>query len=138
MYSINNSNVFCACNYSTLKEMVPSFNECVDQFLEKLRSMADGKSKVPMKEHISDLTNDVISKVITGMCTCLMTIAGTNITSKVAFSSDFTKQWAGKYLGMKHSSSSDSLHSIIALCFTGIQKQFQSVLPYHVRNFMTT
>jgi len=42
---------------------VPSFNECVDRFLARLRPLADGKTQVPMKIEFTDLTLDVISKV---------------------------------------------------------------------------
>ena len=53
--------------YSYLKSLVPSFNECADKFLEGLRPLADGKTTVPMKEHLAEVTQDVISKV---GCTC--------------------------------------------------------------------
>jgi len=43
--------------------LVPSFNECADKFIERLRPLADGKTTVPMKEHLAEVTLDVISKV---------------------------------------------------------------------------
>ena len=52
------------CYYSYLKSLVPVFNECVDQFLERLRPLADGKTQVSMKEQFDILTLDVISKVL--------------------------------------------------------------------------
>jgi len=42
---------------------VPSFNECVDKFIQGLRPLADGKTTVPMNEHLAEVTLDVISKV---------------------------------------------------------------------------
>ena len=42
---------------------MPSFNECADKFIEGLRPLADGKTTVPMKEHLAEVTLDVISKV---------------------------------------------------------------------------
>ena len=49
--------------HSYLKSLVPSFNECADKFIEGLRPLADGKTMVSMKEHIAEVTLDVISKV---------------------------------------------------------------------------
>ena len=48
---------------SYLRGLVPSFNECVDMFLERLRPLADGKTEVPMKEEFASLTLNIISKV---------------------------------------------------------------------------
>ena len=48
---------------SYLKGLIPSFNECVDQFLERLRPLADGETQVPMKEEFAILTLSIISKV---------------------------------------------------------------------------
>jgi len=42
---------------------VPSFSECADKIIERLRPLADGKTTVPMKEHLAEVTLDVISKV---------------------------------------------------------------------------
>ena len=42
---------------------MPSFNEGADKFIEGLRPLADGKTTVPMKEHLAEVTQDVISKV---------------------------------------------------------------------------
>ena len=49
--------------YSYLKSLVPSFNECADKFIQGLRPLADGKTTVPMKEHLAQVTEDAISKV---------------------------------------------------------------------------
>jgi len=49
--------------HSYLKSLVPSFNECADKLIERLRPLADGKTTVPMKEHLAEVTLDVISKV---------------------------------------------------------------------------
>jgi len=58
-------------NDSYLKGLVPSFNECVDRFLERLRPLADGKTEVPMMEEFATLTLDVICKV----CMCTQSVA---------------------------------------------------------------
>ena len=57
---------YCADD-SYLKGLIPIFNECVDQFLERLRPLADGKTQVPMKEEFAAVTMDVICKVPTYM-----------------------------------------------------------------------
>jgi len=49
--------------YRYLKSLVPSFNECADKFIQGLRPLADGKTTVPMKEHLAQVTEDAISKV---------------------------------------------------------------------------
>ena len=49
--------------YSSLKDHLPMFNECVNIFLENLRPLADGKKEVSMKLALYNLTLDVISKV---------------------------------------------------------------------------
>lgn len=49
------------CSY--LKSLVPSFNECVDQFLARLRPLADGKTQVSMSDHFANLALEVIGKV---------------------------------------------------------------------------
>ncbi len=35
----------------------------MDDFLEKLKPLADGKTVVPLKDHIQDFVLDVVSKV---------------------------------------------------------------------------
>ena len=50
-------------DFSFLRSLVPVFNECVDQFLKKLRPLADGQTQVPMKDEFSSLTLHIISKV---------------------------------------------------------------------------
>ena len=49
--------------HSYLKSLVPSFNECADKFIEGLRPLADGKTMVPIKEHLAKVTQDAIGKV---------------------------------------------------------------------------
>lgn len=48
---------------SSLKDLLPSFNECVDTFLDGLRSRADGKRDVNMMEAFHEVVLDVVSKV---------------------------------------------------------------------------
>ena len=60
------SHVICDSPYfnnSYLKGLLPIFNECVDQFLERLRPLADGETQVPMKEEFAAVTMDIICKV---------------------------------------------------------------------------
>ena len=57
------ANMWQSSLYSYLKGLVPSFNEGADKFIEGLRPLADGKTTVPMKEHLAEVTQDVISKV---------------------------------------------------------------------------
>ncbi len=49
--------------YSYLKSLLPSFNKCVDVLLDNIRPLADGKTDVPMKQHLAECTLYVISKV---------------------------------------------------------------------------
>ena len=49
--------------YSSLKELLPKFNECVNAFLDGLRPLADGKTVVDMMEAFHEVALDVISKV---------------------------------------------------------------------------
>ncbi len=53
--------LFLHCSY--LKGLVPSFNSLVDDFLEKLKPLADGKTVVPLKDHIQSFVLEVVSKV---------------------------------------------------------------------------
>ena len=48
---------------SYLEGILPAFNDSVDLFIEKLRPSADGVTPVLMKQHLSEVTMDVISKV---------------------------------------------------------------------------
>ena len=59
----HNSIAIILFKYSSLKDLLPMFNECVNIFLEKLRPLADGKTEVSMKEAFHDVTLDAISKV---------------------------------------------------------------------------
>ena len=47
-------------NHSSLMDLLPTFNECVDAFLEGLRPHADGKTGVFMKEAFHEMAMDVI------------------------------------------------------------------------------
>ena len=48
---------------SHLKELVFSFNGCVDELVDNLKQLADGKTQVPMKEKMKNIALEVISKV---------------------------------------------------------------------------
>ncbi|KAL5473738.1 hypothetical protein EMCRGX_G028273 [Ephydatia muelleri] len=93
---------------TSLKDYLPVFNECVDTFLERLRPHADGKTEVSMKEAFQEATLDVISKV--------------------AFSSDFSKTWDSKRLGLKYATNSELSH-LSSVSFKGIQKSFMTTFP---------
>ena len=49
--------------HSYLKTLLVPFNEVTSKFIEKLRPLADGATKVPMKLRFGEFTLDVISKV---------------------------------------------------------------------------
>lgn len=51
--------------YSYLEGILPAFNSCIDLYIEKLKPFADGVTPVPMKQHLAEVTLDVISKVLT-------------------------------------------------------------------------
>ncbi|KAL5473747.1 hypothetical protein EMCRGX_G028291 [Ephydatia muelleri] len=93
---------------TSLKDYLPVFNECVDTFLERLRPHADGKTEVSMKEAFHEATLDVISKV--------------------AFSSDFSKTWDSKRLGLKYTTNSELSH-LSSVSFKGVQKSFITTFP---------
>lgn len=48
---------------SYLKTLLKPFNEIANEFLDKLKPLADGETKVPMKTHLGEFSLDVISKV---------------------------------------------------------------------------
>lgn len=59
-------NVVCDIHfnlYSFLKSLVPKFNSLVDDSLEKLKPLADGKTIVPLSNHIRDFVLNVVSEV---------------------------------------------------------------------------
>eukprot|EP00731_Ephydatia_muelleri_P020161 Em0012g986a len=88
---------------SSLKELLPKFNECADMFLERLRPYAGGKREVPMKEAFHEVTLDVISKV--------------------AFSSEFDKEWNSRRLGLKYTTDAKLSH-LTLISFTGAMRSF--------------
>ena len=52
---------FPKCSY--LKSLIPSFNECVDQFFEKLKIALRGGRKVYMRKEFGYVTLQIIGKV---------------------------------------------------------------------------
>ena len=95
--------------YSYLKTLLPSFNECCDKLLDGIRSQADGKTTVYMKQHLAEVTLNVISKVgDTRTHTHTHTHSHTHVHShtcihvhahtQVAFGSDFSETWDDKSL----------------------------------------
>ncbi|XP_064405692.1 cholesterol 24-hydroxylase-like [Halichondria panicea] len=96
-------------NKNYLKSLLPSFNECTDKLLEGIRPLADGKTTVPMKQHLSEVTLNVISKV--------------------AFGSDFSGKWDAT-LGLKWVKGNGKLTFLISHAFEGLQKSFDGGLAY--------
>ena len=64
MYS-SDDNFFLLCSRdpSYLKTLLKPFNEITNEFLDELKPLADGETKVPMKTHLGEFSLDVISKV---------------------------------------------------------------------------
>ncbi|XP_064406602.1 cholesterol 24-hydroxylase-like [Halichondria panicea] len=87
---------------SYLEGILPAFNSCIDLFLEKLAPFTDGVTPVPMKEHLSEVTLDVISKV--------------------AFGTDFTKSWNTHMLGLTPNNQNGKLTFLINSSLRGLQK----------------
>ena len=50
--------------FSYLNTLLIPINEVTGKFIEQLKPLADGVTKVPMKLHFGDFTTDAISKVI--------------------------------------------------------------------------
>ena len=48
---------------SYLNTLLVPFNAVTTKLIEKLKSLADGVTQVPMKLRVGDFTTDVISKV---------------------------------------------------------------------------
>jgi hypothetical protein len=63
-------NIMTLCGYnicfliSHLKTLLVPFNEVTSKFIEQLKPLADGATRVPMKLRFGECTLDVISKVI--------------------------------------------------------------------------
>ena len=57
------TNIFSIFVGSSLKELLPMFNECCNTILDGLRPLADGKREVEMKEAFYMVALDSISKV---------------------------------------------------------------------------
>jgi hypothetical protein len=51
------------CVYSYLRSLVPSFNECVDRFLETLKLKAIEGGEIPMRKEIGAITLQILGKV---------------------------------------------------------------------------
>ena len=75
--------------HSYLKGLIPSFNSIMDDFLENLKPMADGKTVISLKENIQTFILDVISKVSHLMYQEL--IKPSQMIPQIIFGTDFTK-----------------------------------------------
>ena len=53
--------IFFSISY--LKGLIPSFNECVDQFLENLMMKADGRTEVLVRKEFGKITLKILGKV---------------------------------------------------------------------------
>ena len=51
------------CMYSYLRSLVPSFNECADGFLEKLKVRAAEGGEIHLRKEIGAVTLQIIGKV---------------------------------------------------------------------------
>ena len=49
--------------YSYLRSLVPSFNECVDRFLETLKLKVTEGGEIPMRKELGAATLQIIGKV---------------------------------------------------------------------------
>ena len=49
--------------YSYLKTLVSTFNATITSVIDELRPLADGKTVVPLKKYIHNITLEIISKV---------------------------------------------------------------------------
>ena len=114
------------CSY--LKTLLPSFNECCDKLLDGIRSQADGKTRVYMKQHLAEVTLNVISKVSDHIrvhtCVGAHIHTHTHTHIQVAFGSDFSETWDDKSLGLKWAKGNGKLTFLIAHATRGLQKSF--------------
>ena len=58
--------------HSYLKTLIPTFDEEAKTMIKVLMPLADGKTVLPLKKHISQLASDIISKVSFFFCAVLM------------------------------------------------------------------
>eukprot|EP00731_Ephydatia_muelleri_P008149 Em0004g487a len=110
-----------AFNRGYLKTLVPMFEKCVNKLLDQLRPLADGRTEVPMKKHLSDAATDVISKV--------------------AFASDFSDVCQIKLAGLRNITVVEGkVDSLIQYVFVGVQKSLNNPLykyfhPYEAEGY---
>ena len=122
----------CFLINSYLQSILPAFNKCVDVFINKLTPLADGKTPVPMKEHLAEVTLDVISKVeniwLHAYSGCQKPCTRcTHI--QVAFGSDFTEKWSDQHLGLHRAKGNGSILFLLENSFKGLQKRL--FLPWY-------
>ena len=101
--------------------LIPSFNECADKLIEKLRLIADGITSISISKEFSSFTLDVISKVWSdwGMLREYYTII--LHWWQVAFGSDFSEpEWEGVYK-LKHDKGEQGLLYLVSHALRGAQ-----------------
>ena len=55
--------LFACYQCSYIKGLAPKFNMLVDDFLKKLKPLANGQTEVPLKDHIHGFVLTVVSEV---------------------------------------------------------------------------
>lgn len=103
--------------------LIPSFNECADKVIEKLRPLADGINSISISEEFSSFTLDVISKVWSDWGVPVRSVSIILILHwcQVAFGSDFSEpEWEGVYK-LKHSKGEQGLLYLVSHALRGAQ-----------------
>lgn len=74
-----------SCFLSYLKTLLKPFNEIADKFVDNLKTVADGETKVPMKTRFGEFTLEVISKVKHAVTVLFMCIHQWCIIRKIQY-----------------------------------------------------
>ena len=127
--------------YSYLKTLLPSFNECCDKLLDGIRSQADGKTTVYMKQHLQEVTMNAVSKVRrththahTHTHTHTQTQTQTHTHMQVAFGSNFAETWKDKTLGLKRAKGNGKLTFLLSHTFKGMQRAYDGGFWFKVNH----
>ena len=103
---------------------MPSFNECAEKMIEKIKPLADGVTPVSISEEFTLVTINVISKVHS-QCVCTYIRrhfqALPSHHQQVAFGSDFSDpEWQGVYK-LKYSEGKQGLFYLVSHALRGAQ-----------------
>ena len=63
IHTHNNNIMISFSPFSYLQCLAPQFNACVNKLVDELKLLADGKTLVPFKKYMHQVTMDVISQV---------------------------------------------------------------------------